>query len=78
VKPLTPFMSTDPRVAPAPTPQPVEDEPPVCEKCGVPITTGAMAILCPLNKECALRDEDNAESIDSFREAFGINAKDDQ
>jgi hypothetical protein len=26
VKPLTPFMSTDPRVAPAPTPQPVEDE----------------------------------------------------
>jgi hypothetical protein len=26
-KPLTPFFSTDPRVAPAPTAQPVEDEP---------------------------------------------------
>lgn len=27
---------------------------PLCDKCGAPITTGLMALLCPGREECAL------------------------
>jgi hypothetical protein len=31
---------------------------PTCEKCGAPITTGMMALLCPGREECAMFPED--------------------
>jgi hypothetical protein len=31
-----------------------DDAGPRCEKCGLEITTGAMAILCPHEKDCPL------------------------
>jgi hypothetical protein len=59
-----PFPSTDPRVV-------AEAAAPKCEKCGAEITTGLMAVLCPLNTECALRG-DAGESIDDMRKDFGV------
>jgi hypothetical protein len=32
----------------------MSDETPTCDKCGAPIETGMMALLCPLRTECAL------------------------
>lgn len=31
---------------------------PVCEKCGAPITTGLMALLCPGREECVMWPSD--------------------
>jgi hypothetical protein len=30
---------------------------PVCEKCGAPVTTGLMALLCPGREQCAMWPE---------------------
>jgi hypothetical protein len=60
-----PFPSTDPRVN-----EQAQAEPPKCEKCGAEITTGLMAVLCPLDKDCALRG-DAGESVDDLRAMFG-------
>jgi hypothetical protein len=41
---------------------------PTCDTCGAPITTGAMALLCPLREKCEFWP---AEGIDArFHEAF--------
>ena len=36
---------------------------PTCDKCGAPITTGAMALICPLREECEFWP---AEGLGSF------------
>jgi hypothetical protein len=47
---------------------------PSCAKCGAPMTTGLMAVFCPLREGCIFRMEDNADSIEEFRELFGVDA----
>lgn len=32
----------------------MNDGTPACDKCGAPIETGMMALLCPLRAECGL------------------------
>ncbi len=36
-------------------------EDPKCEKCGAPIDTGLMALLCPGREECAMWPDDGVE-----------------
>jgi hypothetical protein len=31
---------------------------PICEKCGLPITTALMAVICPKREECEFWPED--------------------
>lgn len=35
----------------------MDEEIPTCDKCGAPIETGSMALLCPLRAECGLWPE---------------------
>lgn len=39
---------------------------PTCEKCGAPITTGAMALLCPLRTQCALWPEGTEAQLEPW------------
>ena len=39
-----------------------------CDKCGTEITTGAMAVFCPLGKEC----EFWVPGVEDFKKDFGI------
>jgi hypothetical protein len=43
---------------------------PVCDKCGAPITTGFMAVICPHTDQCEFwpNDEEGAKFIRSMRE----------
>lgn len=41
---------------------------PTCEKCGAPLTTGAMALLCPGREECAFWPEEGIS--DEFAAMF--------
>ena len=41
---------------------------PRCDKCGAPITTGLMAVFCPLAKECEFWVEDAADFLNALRE----------
>lgn len=44
------------------------DDGPKCDKCGLPITTGLMAVFCPLDKECEFWPGPlHQEFIDEFR-----------
>jgi hypothetical protein len=36
------------------------DECPTCDKCGAPITTGMMALLCPGRTDCEMWPKDGA------------------
>jgi len=45
-------------------------EDPECPKCGAPITTGLMAVFCPLKQECEFWEPDLDEAILEFRELF--------
>jgi len=51
---------------------PDDDEPPepVCEKCGAPITTGLMALLCPGRQECAMWPDDPDIEDNTFVKMF--------
>jgi hypothetical protein len=51
----------------------MNDDCPKCDKCGAPITTGSMAVFCKFARECAfVEDDEQFASVESFREAFGI------
>jgi hypothetical protein len=39
---------------------------PRCEKCGAPVETGAMALICPFGKDC----EFWVPEVETFRAAF--------
>jgi hypothetical protein len=39
----------------------IPDDCPTCDKCGAPVTTGLMAVLCPFAEQCAFWP---AEGID--------------
>ena len=44
------------------------DDAPRCGKCGAPITTGAMAMLCPFGRQCEFVDDDEHWAIvEEFR-----------
>jgi hypothetical protein len=47
-----------------------EDCTPICEKCGAPITTSAMAMICPRKEQCELypSDEESRKFIREFCE----------
>lgn len=55
-------------------PEPLsDDECPKCDKCGAPVTTGMMAMLCPHARACAFVDDDEHwEGIEEFRKELGI------
>lgn len=46
-----------------------DDDCPKCDKCGVPVTTGAMAMICPHGRACEF---DHWQTIEEFRQDFGI------
>lgn len=51
---------------------------PTCGKCGAPVTTGAMALLCPLRTKCEFWPEgmdENCEIAQMFRPAEPQEAK---
>lgn len=51
----------------------VRSDCPTCEKCGAPVTTGMMAVLCPRARACAfVMDDDHWETVEEFREDLGI------
>jgi len=39
---------------------------PKCEKCGAPITTGLMALLCPGRQECAMWPEGGSPTFEAM------------
>lgn len=41
---------------------------PICDKCGAPIETGMMAMLCPGREECALWPEEGIGPV--FEKVF--------
>lgn len=52
------------------------DECPTCEKCGVQITTGLMALLCPGREECAMWPADAApEFVSMFPDTWTADEK---
>lgn len=48
------------------------DEDPICDKCGAPIDTGAIAAICPHGKECEFYpdDADSQAFVEQLREGF--------
>ena len=46
-----------------------DDDTPRCDKCGMEITTGLMAVFCPFGKECEFYPEEPElqEFIDELR-----------
>ena len=52
-------------------PEPERD--PCCERCGAPITTSAMALICPHGRACEfVVDEAHWIDVESLREELGI------
>ena len=51
-----------------------EWESPRCDKCGVEITTGLMAVFCPRGAECEFYpdDVDGQKFIDELRKTAGV------
>jgi hypothetical protein len=45
-------------------------EDPKCEKCGAPISTGLMALLCPGREECALWVDGDPEFAAMFPDTW--------
>ena len=46
---------------------------PKCDRCGAPITTGMMAMMCPHARQCAFVDDDEHwQIIETLRIDFGI------
>lgn len=46
---------------------------PKCDRCGAPITTGMMALMCPHGRQCALVDgDDHWQTVEELRLDFGI------
>ena len=46
---------------------------PKCDRCGAPITTGMMALMCPHARQCALVDGDEHwQTVEELRIDFGI------
>jgi hypothetical protein len=46
---------------------------PKCDRCGAPITTGMMAMMCPHGRQCAFVDDDEHwQTIEELRIDFGI------
>jgi hypothetical protein len=46
---------------------------PKCDRCGAPITTGMMALMCPYARQCALVDGDEHwQTVEELRIDFGI------
>ena len=44
-----------------------------CGKCGSPITTSAMALMCPRGRQCEfVADDEHWETVERCREDFGI------
>lgn len=52
--------------------QRMADDPPdpTCDKCGAPVTTGLMAVICPYAEQCAFWPEDK-QSQDFIRKMRG-------
>lgn len=49
------------------------DPDPTCGKCGAPITTGMMAVLCPRGRQCEfVMDDEHWEQIEDFRQDLSI------
>lgn len=49
------------------------DDRPKCDKCGAPVTTGAMALFCPHARACAFVEDDaHWQTIEEFRDDFWI------
>jgi hypothetical protein len=44
----------------------MNNDDPVCEKCGAPITTGLMALMCPGRQECEMWPKDDPTIEDSI------------
>lgn len=50
-----------------------DDECPKCDKCGVPVTTGMLAMMCPHGRACAFVDDDEHwQTVEEFRQDLGI------
>lgn len=46
---------------------------PKCDRCGAPITTGMMALMCPHGRQCTLVDGDEHwQTVEELRVDFGI------
>jgi hypothetical protein len=46
---------------------------PKCDRCGAPVTTGAMALMCPHGRQCAfVESDDHWQSVEELRIDFGI------
>lgn len=41
---------------------------PCCDRCGAPVTTGVMALICPYEKRCEFWTDEIAELRDMFRQ----------
>lgn len=49
------------------------DDEPKCDRCGAPITTGMMALMCPHGRQCAMVDDDDHwQQVEEFRADLGI------
>ena len=46
---------------------------PKCDKCGAPVTTGLMPVLCHHARNCAfVEDDQHWQSVEDFRKFFDI------
>jgi hypothetical protein len=46
---------------------------PKCDRCGAPVTTGLMAMMCPHARQCVFVDGDEHwEIVEEMRVDFGI------
>jgi hypothetical protein len=49
------------------------DDCPKCDKCGVPVTTGMLPMLCPHARACAfVEDDEHWQTVEEFRQDLGI------
>ena len=47
--------------------KPEDPDAPICDKCGAEITTGLMAVFCPLAEECEFWVPEQAEFLRELR-----------
>lgn len=51
----------------------IDHEDPKCDRCGAPITTAAMPMLCPHGRQCGfVEDDEHWQQVESLRVDLGI------
>lgn len=49
------------------------EEDPKCDRCGAPITTAMMSLICPHGRQCGfVVDEDHWQGVEALRVELGI------